>query len=112
MEKMKDGNEPLHPCHTFLSQRNKVFVSNRRKKHFHQYTNPQPDERSNDFLHLLFHCDIHDRDKFRGSAISLFPFHVSAHCLYVCAAASQDFVAHKKYPAYRGRGDNRASLEP
>src|ERR1043166_8153178 len=106
---MKGENEPLHHPHTFPLQKNKVFVSSLRKKHFRQYTNPQPGERNNGSSHLPFRCDIPVRDKCRGSAVFLFPFHGSAHCWYACAITSRDFAEHKMYPAYRGRDDIRVN---
>src|SRR6478672_660531 len=109
MESRKDESGPLHQCHTSLSQKNKEFVSSQRKKRFHQYINLLPGERNNDFLRSRFHYDKHDPDKFREWAACLFPFHGSAHYLCVCVIASQDFVAHKMYPAYRGPDGTRVS---
>src|SRR5678816_3107758 len=102
---MKDENALLHLRHTFPSQKNKEFVLNPRRKHFHQYINPPPGEKSNDFLHLPFRCDRHGQDRFRGSATCLSPFLGSARCWYVYEAANPDFAEHKMYPAYPGRDD-------
>src|SRR6185436_13771140 len=102
MESKKDENEPLHRCRTFLLQKNKAFASDQRMKHSRQYIDLQPGERNNDFLRSRFRFDKRDRDKFPGWAACLFPFHGSAHCLYVCVTASPDFVGHKMYPACHG----------
>src|SRR5438045_6383471 len=109
MENTKDENGLLHPCHTFLLQKNKEFVSDQRRKRFHRCISLPPGERNNDFSHLQFRFDKHGPGKFREWAVSLFPFHGSAHCWYVCVIASQDFVAHKMYPAYHWPDWIRAS---
>src|SRR4030095_15730175 len=100
MENKKDGSGFLHRCRTSLLQKSKAFVSDRRMKHSHQYINLQPGERSSGFLHSLFHFDTHDRGKLFGSVTCLSAFPVSGYYLYAFLITNQDFVAHKKYPAY------------